>query len=124
MSKDSFTLIFRPVNIILSKKILILTLFASSNFIFIPKTSAFTLVIACGEYALKNTFWFSWNYDKEWDKNYDYCSKNIWILKKRDICRIEREYEQEGGATFQLNLFQNPNREERRLIKYFFDGNC
>ena len=77
------------------KKILILTLFATSNFIFIPRTSAFTVIFACGEYANRKAFW-SWNYDEEWDKHYDYCYENRnnqnSVLKKRDICRINKEY--------------------------------
>ena len=125
MSKDSFTLIFRPVNIILIKKILILTLFASSNFIFIPKTSALTLVVACAEYANKKTSWFSWNYDEEWEKNNDYCRKNLRVLKKRDICRIERKYGWKGSAGNEANLFSRKlNNEDKRLINFLMDGNC
>ena len=75
------------------KKFFILSLFASSNLIFIPKTSAFTTLFACGEYANRNTSWFSWNYDEEWDKNYNFClaNKNT-VIKKRDVCRINKEY--------------------------------
>ena len=106
-------------------KIFIITLFASSNFIFIHKTSALTLVVACAEYANKKTSWFSWNYDEEHDKNFDYCRKNIRVLKKRDVCRVVREYDLKSDAWNEENLFErNLNNEEKRLIKYFMDGDC
>ncbi len=107
------------------KKILILTLFACSNFIFIPKTSGLTLVVACAEYANKKTSWFSWNSDEEYDKNFDYCRKNLRVLKKRDVCSVTRRYDFKSNAWNEINLFErNLNYEEKRLIKYFMDGKC